>query len=105
MPTTTRWPDSEQSLTGLLAAARVIARRAGHEILEVYGTDFAASAKADDSPLTEADLRAHRLILAELSKITPQIPVLSEESSSETSTEMRASWHRYWLVDPLDGTK
>jgi 3'(2'), 5'-bisphosphate nucleotidase len=105
MPTTTRWPDSEQPLSGLLEAAKSIARRAGREILEVYGTDFEARAKADDSPLTEADLRAHRLIVAELSRLTPQLPVLSEESSTEFSAEQRAGWTRYWLVDPLDGTK
>ncbi len=105
MPTTTRWPDSDQSATALLAAVKTIARNAGREILEVYGTDFEARAKADDSPLTEADLRAHRLILAELSRINPHVPVLSEESSEEIRAEQRLSWHRYWLVDPLDGTK
>jgi 3'(2'), 5'-bisphosphate nucleotidase len=100
MPTTTRLPDSE-----LLEAVRGIARRAGHAILDVYGTDFEALAKADASPLTEADLRAHRLILAELSRLTPALPVLSEESAHEVSWEQRRSWQRYWLVDPLDGTK
>jgi 3'(2'), 5'-bisphosphate nucleotidase len=100
MPTTTRWPDSE-----LLAAARGIARLAGYEILAVYGTDFEARAKADDSPLTEADLRAHRLIVAELAQASPGIPVLSEESAHEVTWEQRRDWQRYWLVDPLDGTK
>ena len=104
MPTTTRWPDSEQP-PGLLDAVKDIARRAGHAILEVYGTDFEARAKADQSPLTEADLAAHRLILAELSRITPELPVLSEESASEIAAGERGSWKRYWLVDPLDGTK
>jgi 3'(2'), 5'-bisphosphate nucleotidase len=105
MPTTTRWPDSEQHLARLLPAIKEIARRAGHAILEVYGTDFEARAKADDSPLTEADLRAHQLIVEELSSITPELPVLSEESASEVSAKQRAGWNRYWLVDPLDGTK
>jgi 3'(2'), 5'-bisphosphate nucleotidase len=105
MPTTIRWPDSELPATGLLASVKAIARSAGREILEVYGTDFEARVKADDSPLTEADLRAHRFILSELVRITPQIPVLSEESSSEISVEQRAGWSRYWLVDPLDGTR
>src|SRR5262249_52875802 len=90
---------------GLLAAVKDIARAAGNAILDVYGTDFEARAKADDSPLTEADLRAHRLIVDELSRLTPQIPVLSEESSSEIDTQVRTGWRRYWLVDPLDGTK
>jgi 3'(2'), 5'-bisphosphate nucleotidase len=105
MPTTTRWPDSELPPAGLLDAVKDIARRAGHAILDVYGTDFEAQAKADQSPLTEADLAAHRLILAELSRITPELPVLSEESASEIDTAERRSWLRYWLVDPLDGTK
>jgi 3'(2'), 5'-bisphosphate nucleotidase len=93
-------PDSE-----LLEAVRGIARHAGRAILDVYGTDFEARAKADDSPLTEADLRAHRLILAELSRLTPALPVLSEESAHEISWEQRREWQRYGLVDPLDGTK
>ncbi|MET0282024.1 MAG: 3'(2'),5'-bisphosphate nucleotidase CysQ [Steroidobacteraceae bacterium] len=100
MPTTTRSPDFE-----LLGAIKAIARRAGNEILEVYGTAFETQTKADDSPLTEADLRAHRLIIAELARLTPDLPVLSEESASETVWEERATWARYWLVDPLDGTK
>ena len=105
MPTTIRWPGSEDQLLELLAAIKAIARDAGREILEVYGTDFAAHAKADDSPLTEADLRAHRLIVRELSRKPPQIPVISEESANEISVEQRTAWQRYWLVDPLDGTK
>src|SRR5262245_40284219 len=99
MPTTTPSPASE-----LRAAVIGIARRAGREILEVYGTDFEARRKADDSPLTEADLRAHRLIVAELGALTPDIPVLSEESA-EIPFATRSTWTRYWLVDPLDGTK
>ncbi len=76
MPTTTRLPDSE-----LLEAVIEISRHAGREILDVYGTDFEARAKADDSPLTEADLRAHRLIIAELARLSPVLPVLSEEAA------------------------
>jgi 3'(2'), 5'-bisphosphate nucleotidase len=88
----------------LVDAVVGISRRAGHEILEVYGTDFDSHAKADASPLTEADLRAHRLIVSELAALTPEIPVLSEESS-EIPYAVRSQWPRYWLVDPLDGTK
>jgi len=87
-----------------LAAVIDIARRAGREILDVYGTDFQSVAKADASPLTQADLRAHRLIVDALSSLQPALPVLSEESA-EISFAQRASWERYWLVDPLDGTK
>lgn len=100
MPTTTPSPVSE-----LLEPVRAIARRAGREILEVYGTDFETSAKADASPLTEADLRAHHLIAAELAKLTPSLPLLSEESAETVAWEQRRHWQRYWLVDPLDGTK
>jgi len=99
MPTTILSLASE-----LLDAVAGIARRAGSQILEVYGTDFEARAKADDSPLTEADLRAHRLIVAELARLTPSLPVLSEESA-EIAYDERRQWPRYWLVDPLDGTK
>ncbi|MEY4762724.1 MAG: hypothetical protein RLZZ200_2580 [Pseudomonadota bacterium] len=81
-----------------------ICREAGREILEVYGTDFEARAKSDDSPLTEADLRAHRLIVARLEALTPQLPILSEESA-DIPWSVRSTWERYWLVDPLDGTK
>jgi 3'(2'), 5'-bisphosphate nucleotidase len=88
----------------LLAAVVQIAQRAGQEILEVYGTDFESRAKSDDSPLTEADLRAHRLIVSELQKLSPVLPVLSEESAQRPWSE-RSQWPRYWLVDPLDGTK
>lgn len=100
MPTTIPLPVSE-----LLPGVRRIARRAGHEILEVYGTDFETSTKGDASPLTEADLRAHRLIMTELAQLAPGIPVLSEESAHEVSWAQRRDWPRYWLVDPLDGTK
>lgn len=82
-----------------------IARAAGAEILEVYRSGaVAASAKQDNSPLTEADLRAHRCIVSALGKLTPAIPVLSEEAS-DIAYEVRRGWRRYWLIDPLDGTK
>ncbi len=82
-----------------------IAREAGERILEVYGSsDFGATAKEDDSPLTRADIAAHEHILRGLNQFTPDIPVLSEESQG-VSYEVRAKWARFWLVDPLDGTK
>ncbi|MBV8307526.1 MAG: 3'(2'),5'-bisphosphate nucleotidase CysQ [Gammaproteobacteria bacterium] len=89
----------------LLEPAAAIARAAGREILEVYAVGaVAATAKADDSPLTAADLRAHRAILQGLRELTPELPVLSEESAPG-SYATRAQWQRYWLVDPLDGTR
>lgn len=89
----------------LLGAVTEIARDAGREILEVYGAaQIDATLKADESPLTQADLRAHRLIVAALKRLTPELPVLSEEAVATAFSE-RSSWRRYWLVDPLDGTK
>jgi 3'(2'), 5'-bisphosphate nucleotidase len=82
-----------------------IARAAGAEIMQVYSSgDFGTRIKTDNSPLTEADLRAHRLIVGRLETLTPDVPVLSEEAASVPFAE-RSKWSRYWLVDPLDGTK
>lgn len=77
---------------------------AGDAILAVYESDFDVQTKDDTSPLTQADLAAHRIIEAGLKDLTPDIPVLSEESSPP-SYAVRQQWQRYWLVDPLDGTK
>jgi 3'(2'), 5'-bisphosphate nucleotidase len=89
----------------LLERVAAIARAAGVEILEVYASgDVAASAKADSSPLTVADLRAHALIVARLAELTPGVPILSEEAADTPFSE-RSRWQRYWLVDPLDGTR
>jgi 3'(2'), 5'-bisphosphate nucleotidase len=81
-----------------------IARSAAGPILEVYQTNFTVQRKADQSPVTEADLAAHEVITASLSKLAQRWPVLSEESASIPFSN-RALWHRYWLVDPLDGTR
>lgn len=81
-----------------------IARAAGAEILEVYHSDFDFETKGDGSPLTLADQRAHQLIEKRLQALTPEIPVLSEESIDEVG-DQRLQWPRYWLVDPLDGTR
>ncbi|HEX7370665.1 MAG TPA: 3'(2'),5'-bisphosphate nucleotidase CysQ [Rhodanobacteraceae bacterium] len=81
-----------------------IARKAGAAILEVYAGTFTVEHKADKSPLTAADMAAHRVIVNALHELTPDIPVLSEESKNiEWNT--RRTWDRYWLVDPLDGTR
>lgn len=77
---------------------------AGAAILEVYQTDFDVQTKSDESPLTQADLAAHRTIEAGLSRLTPDIPLFSEESELPPY-ETRRQWQRYWLVDPLDGTR
>ena len=88
----------------LLSQVLEIATRAGREILEVYENDFTIKYKRDGSPLTIADQRAHNLIKRSLQDLTTNIPVLSEESSVKTFKQ-RSSWSRFWLVDPLDGTK
>jgi len=90
----------------LLNAVNEIAIAAGSEILDVYNSGQAidVSKKQDDSPLTDADRRAHFLIVDRLSSLTPDIPLLSEESDA-IDYELRKSWQRYWLIDPLDGTK
>lgn len=87
-----------------------LANRAAAEIMAVYdrpGTagGFDVVRKADDSPLTEADLASHRCIVEGLQALTPEIPVLSEESAHEIAWEQRKAWTRLWLVDPLDGTR
>lgn len=88
----------------LLRGVGDLARRAGIEILSVYGQAFEVTRKADQSPLTLADMRAHELIVRGLQELTPDIPVLSEEAS-DIPYDTRRQWNRYWLVDPLDGTK
>lgn len=81
-----------------------IAIKAGEAILEVYQRDFEITEKSDKSPLTEADLAAHNIIVDALSALTPDIPILSEESAKISYSE-RQQWQTYWLVDPLDGTR
>ena len=81
-----------------------ITKAAGSAILDVYGSAFEVETKADDSPLTEADRRAHRIIVDGLQALTPDLPIISEESEPPPYDE-RCRWQRYWLVDPLDGTR
>ena len=81
-----------------------LALAAGTAILEVYRQDFSVETKGDNSPLTAADLASHRIIVDGLQALTPALPVLSEESS-DIPWSVRQGWSRYWLVDPLDGTR
>ena len=89
----------------MLPEVIALAHRAGEAIMTVYRSgDAGATSKADDSPLTLADLASHRTIVAGLKKLTPDIPILSEEAA-DISYNVRKFWTSYWLVDPLDGTK
>jgi len=81
-----------------------LAGLAGEAILPFWRADVAVTNKADDSPVTAADLAAHRVIADGLQALAPQIPVLSEEDCNIPLAE-RQGWQRWWLVDPLDGTK
>ncbi len=84
----------------LLAATR----KAGEVILEVYSKDFEVEYKGDDSPLTEADQKANAVLVEFLNTTYPEIPIISEETKA-ANYEDRKDWDRFWLVDPLDGTK
>lgn len=92
--------------TELINATSQIAILAGREIMAVYRNagDIAVRHKQDDSPLTEADTRANKLICAQLQLLTPDIPILSEETTLAPFAQ-RQRWQEYWLIDPLDGTK
>ncbi len=94
------WKENE------LDALLRIAISAGKEILSVYerAGDIEVEIKDDSSPLTEADRRAHELIVEELQQFSPSIPILSEESDKSAFAE-RKNWSQFWIVDPLDGTK
>lgn len=80
------------------------AREAGDKILSYYSEEITVFEKDDNSPLTKADLAAHHIIVDALTKIDPETPIISEESGVP-SYESRKSWTRFWIVDPLDGTK
>ncbi|MBB3185629.1 3'(2'), 5'-bisphosphate nucleotidase [Halomonas fontilapidosi] len=86
----------ERLIAGVVAA--------GREVMAIYRRAYAVEHKADDSPLTEADMASHHALLALLERETPGMPVLSEESD-EIPFATRRHWARFWLVDPLDGTR
>ncbi len=92
--------DLDRLREGIIAIARDAAAR----ILAVYDSEFAVEHKDDKSPLTAADLAAHHCIVAGLERLTPDIPILSEESAEDVPAIVRREWRRLWLVDPLDGT-
>ncbi len=89
----------------MLEAICQLAREAGDAIMDVYDghQPMDVASKSDDSPVTAADIAAHGVIVRGLQALTPDIPVLSEEDPP--GWDVRQHWQRYWLVDPLDGTK
>ncbi|MGO1617958.1 MAG: 3'(2'),5'-bisphosphate nucleotidase CysQ [Oceanisphaera sp.] len=89
--------------TRLVTEVTAIAREAGALIMEIYARPFSVTEKADNSPLTEADAAAHQLIEQQLTQLAPLLPVLSEEDTA--SFAGADTQGRYWLIDPLDGTK
>lgn len=87
----------------LLPHIETLAREAGAAILALYAQDFEVNNKADESPVTAADHAAEALILHGLARLTPDIPVISEEAAS--AGHLPRPGERFWLVDPLDGTR
>jgi 3'(2'), 5'-bisphosphate nucleotidase len=80
-----------------------LALAAGREIMAVYATEFTAQAKSDASPVTEADQRAERAIVAGLQEVFPEIPIVAEEQAA--TGHLPHIGERFFLVDPLDGTR
>ncbi|SFE23966.1 3'(2'),5'-bisphosphate nucleotidase [Marinobacter sp. DSM 26671] len=81
-----------------------VADEASEKVLHIYQSDFKVSYKTDDSPITAADTAAHDIITQGLRRISRDIPILSEEGK-DIPWEERKHWRRFWLVDPVDGTK
>ena len=92
------------TLTDLIEPVEALCRDAGAAILDVYESDFDVQEKDDQSPLTRADLAAHRILSDGLNALSPELPLISEEGGLPTFEE-RGAWPRYWLIDPLDGTR
>jgi 3'(2'), 5'-bisphosphate nucleotidase len=88
----------------LLPQLRELCATAGAAIMGIYETDFKVRQKSDDSPLTAADMAAHHVLVDGLRELTPGCPILSEESA-HIPYATRRTWNRYWLIDPLDGTR
>lgn len=93
-----------RALPELIQGVIQLVHQAGDAILPFWRADVAVTAKADDSPVTAADLAAHHVLVDGLKALDPSIAVLSEEDAN-IAQHVRAGWTRWWLVDPLDGTK
>jgi 3'(2'), 5'-bisphosphate nucleotidase len=81
-----------------------LVEEAGRAIMKIYAEDFEVTTKSDESPLTQADLSAHRILVEGLKTLSPDVPVFSEEDA-DIEFAIRRAWSRYWLIDPLDGTR
>jgi 3'(2'), 5'-bisphosphate nucleotidase len=92
--------DRSRLLDGIIA----LVRAAHVEIMRVYARPVEARLTPDCSPLTEADLASHRVLTEGLARLTPDLPVVSEEGTMPAA-DVRAAWRAFWLIDPLDGTK
>lgn len=97
--------DLAQLLTPLLESVQEVGRQVKNLYTQYQrDTVLEIQSKADDSPVTAADFLSHDLLCASLKKLTPELPILSEEKAQPTFAK-RQSWQRYWLLDPLDGTR
>ncbi|MCU7834292.1 MAG: 3'(2'),5'-bisphosphate nucleotidase CysQ [gamma proteobacterium symbiont of Taylorina sp.] len=95
---------TQQDLHRLLPEVIELAQQAGQVIMDIYQSDFQINNKSDNTPVTCADLAANEFIVKQLARLSPEIPILSEESTTIPYKE-RSQWQTYWLVDPLDGTR
>ncbi|WP_448569421.1 3'(2'),5'-bisphosphate nucleotidase CysQ [Thalassotalea ganghwensis] len=92
------------TLDDLLDIAISTSKKAGKKVAQYYHKgNYTAEVKDDDSPVTSADIAANNVIMNELKRLTPEIPIISEEVGALPLSE-RKSWQRYWLLDPIDGT-
>ena len=98
-------PSADRLRYPSLAELERLARRAGEVVMAVYATDFAVQGKADASPVTLADQQAEAVILAGLRALTPDVPIVAEEAMAAGQTPRLTPGGRFWLVDPLDGTR
>jgi 3'(2'), 5'-bisphosphate nucleotidase len=96
--------DATMHYSSLLPDLIKIADEASERVLHIYQSDFKVHFKEDDTPITAADLAANEIIVSGLRRIARDIPIVSEESA-EVPWEERRHWRRFWLVDPIDGTK
>lgn len=94
----------EHDLKELLSPVIQVAYQAGKAIMEVYDSGYLIEEKSDNTPVTEADMAANKIIESSLKELTPHLPILTEETKPTPFSE-RQTWPRYWLIDPLDGTR